>query len=253
MKLRWALALTISVACCPLVHADPFKPGKVQQLKLGKAAAKDIRTHGKVLASTDPRVQELRAIGSRLLAKVNYKGDPWEFTFDVIDSKDVNAFALPGGSVFFFTGLYDKLKTEDEVAGILGHEMTHVLREHWAYAVADSQKRNLIFNLVTVLGHVNSNIGSLADLGNQIVFDLPFSRKHETQADEGGLEMMSQAGYNPQGMVDVFSLLRDLDKGGSPPQWLSDHPDDKNRIKHMQQIIDDMHATFTPQRTLPWY
>jgi predicted Zn-dependent protease len=254
MNLRWAMPIAMCILFAPATSkADAFRPGKGQQVKIGKSFAKQLRSKSKVLPSTDPRVQELRAVGSRLLSKVNYKNDPWEFSFDVIDSKEVNAFALPGGSVFFYTGLLNKLKTEDELAGVLGHEMTHVLREHWAYAYADSQKRSLILNLGLILGHVNGTLGNLAGLTETVVFDLPFSRKHETQADEGGLNMMSNAGYNPAGMVDVFTLLRDLNKGGEPPQWLSDHPDDKNRIKHMQEIIDGMHAQFPAQRNLPWY
>jgi len=222
-----------------------------QQLQLGQQAAAQLRSKEKVLPATDPRVQELRAVGNRLLSTVNLKGTPWQFTFDVIDSKDVNAFALPGGPVFFYTGLYSKLRTEDELAGVLGHEMTHVLKQHWAQQYADSQKRNLLFGLALIFTHANSTISSAASLGNEVAFELPFSRKDETQADEGGLNMMVNAGYNPQGMVDVFTLLAQLSKSGSMPAFLSDHPADSSRIKHMQDIIAGMHQTFPAMKPLP--
>jgi len=254
MNLKWGfpIALLAFAGLSIPSHADAFKPSKVQQVQLGKRAAAELRRTQKILPSNDPRVQMLRTIGSRLLSSVKTNGDPWEFSFDVVESKDVNAFALPGGSVFFYTGLFDNLKTEDELAGVLGHEMTHVLKEHWAYAYADSQKRNLFLSLALVFAHANNNISNLASIGNEVVFDLPFSRKHETQADEGGLKMMVDAGYNPQGMVDVFTLLRTLSKGGSPPAFLSDHPDDKGRIQHMQDLIAQMPQNFPEMRTLPW-
>ena len=190
-------------------------------------------------------------MGQRLISTVNTRGAPWQFTFDMIDNKEVNAFALPGGPVFFYTGLYSKLKTEDELAGILGHEMTHVLEQHWAQQYADSQKRNLILNLALIFGHANSTLSNLASVGNDVFFELPFSRKDETQADEGGLNMMVNAGYNPQGMVDVFTLLAQLSKSGSMPAFLSDHPADASRIKHMEDIIAGMHLSFPPMRPLP--
>ena len=189
-------------------------------------------------------------MGSRLLSTVTLHGEPWEFSFDVIDDDSVNAFSLPGGPVFFYSGLYSKLKSEDELAGILGHELTHVLRQHWAYAYADSQKRNILLNLALIVTRANNDIASLAGVGNEVLFNLPFSRKDETQADEGGLQMMVAAGYNPQGMVDVFTLLRDLSKGENPPAWLNDHPDDKKRIDHMDEIIAGMKQSFVPKRPI---
>jgi predicted Zn-dependent protease len=252
MKLSCTLPLAAAIFMCSSapVQADAFKPSKADQVKLGKRAAAELRAKSRVLPSTDARVQLLRQVGSRLLSTIRPNGDPWEFSFDVIDDKTVNAFALPGGPVFFYTGLISKLKTEDELAGILGHEMTHVFKEHWAYAYADSQKRNLFLNLALIFTHAGSTVGNIASIGNQVLFDLPFSRKHETQADEGGLATMVSAGYNPQGMVDVFTMLRDLQKGGAAPAFLSDHPDDKSRIAHMQQVIASMNRTFPPMRPL---
>src|SRR5438874_941543 len=114
MHLRWSLPLA-AVALASLMapaHADMFKPSKAQQLQLGKRASLQLRTKEKILPSSDPRVQELRRVGSRLLSTFKSNGDPWEFSFDVVESKQVNAFALPGGPVFFYTGLLNKLKTE---------------------------------------------------------------------------------------------------------------------------------------------
>lgn len=233
-------------------HADMFKPGKGDQLKLGKRAADDLRKKEKILPATDERVKILRKVASRLLANVDDGKDPWQYSFDVIDSKEVNAFALPGGPTFFFSGLLDRLSTEDQLAGVLAHELTHVRREHWAYAYADSQKRALGINLLLVFTKANSAMGNIASISNDLLFELPFSRKHEKEADEGGMDMMVAAGYNPQGIKEVFEILSRVSGGGKPPEWLSDHPDDKNRIKNMQDRMDKMGRTFPPQKRLPW-
>lgn len=228
-----------------LASADMFKPSPAQQVELGKRAAEDLRKKEKVLPASDPRVRLVRRIGQRLLK--TFKDDkPWQFSFDVIESKEVNAFALPGGPTFVYTGLLDKLKSEDELAGVMGHELTHVRREHWAYGYRDSQQHQLGLTVLLMVFKANSNVANIASISDDLVFNLPFSRKHESEADSGGLHMMIDAKYNPQGIVDAFKLLADLAGKGAPPEILSDHPSDTRRIKAMQSEIDGMNKTFPP-------
>ncbi len=249
LSLSLAAVLTLGVAA--QVQADAFKPSKADQVKLGREASKQVRQKHKMLGSGDERVKVLRRAASKLLATVNDSKEPWEYSFDVIDSKEVNAFALPGGPMFFFTGLLNRMKTEDELAAVLAHELTHIRREHWAYQYADSQKRNLGLSLILILARANRSVFDLASVGNSL-FDLKFSRTHETQADVQGMDMLIAAGYNPDGMVDVFSMLRDASKGGKPPEILSSHPSDNSRIKAIQDRIKAMNKTFPPQKSLPW-
>jgi predicted Zn-dependent protease len=233
--------------------ADMFKPSAKDQVRLGKRVAQDIRKEEKVLPASDPRARMLRSVASRLLATIQDEGDkPWEYSFDVIEDKDLNAFALPGGPVFFYTGLIDKMKTEDEMAAVLAHEITHTRREHWARAYADQQKRQLGLSLILILARANSTITDVASIANELVITLPYSRRMETEADDVGFDMMVKAGYNPQGMVDVFTMLRESSKGGKPPEFLSTHPDDKNRIRRLQDKIAKQGRRFPPQRLLPF-
>ncbi len=248
---RISVALMLSAAVAGSVYGDAFKPSKADQVKLGKQAAQDLKKKFKILPSSDERVKVLRRVASRLLQTVDDSKEPWEYSFDVIDSKEINAFALPGGPTFFFSGLVNRIKTEDELAGVLAHELTHVRREHWAYGYADSQKRNIGLSLILIFTKAPRAIGDLSSIGNSL-YDLKFSRGHETQADEQGMDMMVAAGYNPQGMSDVFQMLRDTAKGGRPPEFLSDHPDDKQRIKHIDERAKAMNRTFPAQRPLPW-
>jgi predicted Zn-dependent protease len=239
-----AMGLTVPAS------ADMFKPSKQQQVDLGKRAAGELRRIERVLPGTDPRVRTLRRVANRLLSNIDERNEPWRYSFDVIENKQVNAFALPGGPTFFYTGLLDKLKTEDELAGVLAHELTHVRREHWAYAYADQQKRQLGLVALLSIFRVNNTLGNIASIANQVVFDLPFSRSHETEADDNGLDMMIRAGYNPQGMVDVFEMLGKQASGGRAPEFLSTHPNESSRITHLQNRINSMAQTFPAMRPL---
>lgn len=208
------------------------KPSTKDQIKLGRQAADELRRKERVLPASDYRVRTLRRVGQRLLNTLP-SNDPWEYTFDVIDSKDVNAFALPGGPVFFYTGLFDRLKTEDELAGVLAHELVHVRRQHWASRVAEQQKRNLFLSGLLILGRANQQTASLAGLGNSL-YTMQFSRGDENDADTRGFQLLTDAGYNPQGMADVFRMLGSL--GGKQPEFLSDHPSDKNRVSRIEGL-----------------
>ncbi|RYG43230.1 hypothetical protein EON79_17385 [bacterium] len=249
---RVVLALTLGatgalVALAPA--SDPFKPGKGQQVTLGRQAAQEIRQKEKVLPDSDPRVQTVRRVGRKLLAGMNLSKEPWQFSFDVVESKEINAFALPGGPVFFYTGILDRMKTEDEIAGVMGHEMTHVLREHWAYAVRDQQKKQGLLALGAVFGAPSGILQGASLLSSMT--DLSFSRNHESQADEGGFNLMSKTGYNPEGMVDVFRMLSSLG-GRNGPEFLSTHPDPGNRVKRLQSFVDKSGKTYPAERPLPF-
>ncbi len=236
-------ALAVVAIATPLTASAQFKkPSAKDQIKLGRQAADELRKKEKVLPATDYRVRLLRRVGQRLLNTID-GNEPWEYSFDVIDSKEINAFALPGGSVFFYTGLFDRLKTEDELAGVLGHELTHVRREHWAKRVAEQQKRNLLLTGLLILGHANENTANVASLGNSL-YTMQFSRGDENDADVRGFKMMTDAGYNPQGMADVFRMLGSL--GGKQPEFLSDHPSDKNRVSRIEDLAKKSGKTYPP-------
>lgn len=249
--MKRAATFAISLALVGTVSADAFKPSKADQVKLGKEAAKEVRQKYKVLPASDPRVKMLRSVGAKILSTVDDSKEPWEYSFDVIDSKEVNAFAFPGGPVFFFTGLLNRMQTEDQLAAVVAHELTHVRREHWAYQYADAQKRQIGLTLILILARANRTTADLAGLVDGL-YDLKYSRGHETQADDQGMDMMIAAGYNPTGMADIFRILQQATKGGKPPELLSSHPDDNNRIKRIEDRVKKTGKAFAAQRPLPW-
>jgi predicted Zn-dependent protease len=246
---KLALAVLTSAVLLSGASADPFKPSKADQLKLGKQAAAEIRQKERVLPASDPRVQLVRRVGRDLLSTFHDKDQPWEYSFDVIDSKEVNAFALPGGPIFFYTGLLDRMKYEDEVAAVMAHELIHVRREHWAYQQRDANKANIGFLLGGLFGVKRDTLRAGALLYTTMS-ELPFSRKHENESDAFGFETMVKAGYNPEGMVLMFETLKSASRGGKPPEFLSTHPDDGNRIKNTKARISAVKTSVPALRPL---
>jgi len=240
MNARWIAPLLIASVMSASATADPFRPSMNQQIELGKQAAEQVRKEEKVLPATDARVKELRRLGALVVAQIpakDRKDKPFVYTFDVIDSKEVNAFALPGGPIFFYTGLLDKMKTEDEVVGILGHEVTHIRNQHWASQYADNTKRKLGIMVVLTILQANSDILNATDMLDSILVGLPYSRKHETESDNVGYDVATNAGFNPRGMIDVFKILVAESKGSKPPEILNSHPDTEKRIASLEAKI----------------
>lgn len=238
--LQRALVGSLAVSALPLLEseaaADMFMPSVADQKKLGNQAAAQILQKYRVVKGE--RGSHFSNIGQKLVNALSSKErGPWDYTFRVIDSKEINAFALPGGNMFMFTGLLDRLKTDDEIAAVTGHEMTHVRKEHWAHAYAAQQKRELAGGLLLNLFHAGGIVRALAG-GIESLWTLRYSRDEEDQADAGGLQNMVAAGYDPHGMLDLFQVLQNATKGGGGgPEFLSDHPLTSERIKRTQDRI----------------
>ncbi len=221
--------------------ADMFKPSANQQTKLGdQAAAQVLRKYREV---KDERADRFRQLGQRLVNALSPgERGPWKYQFHVIESKEVNAFALPGGQMFMFTGLLNRIHSNSELAAVTGHEMTHVRKEHWAKAYAGQQERQLGLGILLGIFRANNTLRIIGGV-TESAYTLKYSRSEEDQADEGGLKNMVAAGYDPNGMIYLFHTLQQASKGdGSMPDFLSDHPLTTNRIKKTQQRIDAMNG-----------
>ncbi len=219
------------------------------QKKIGDQAAAQVLTQYHEVF--DRRATHFNAIGQRLVrALPEPDRSTWNFKFHVLDSPTVNAFALPGGNMFMFTGLYKILPTDDALAGVTGHEMTHVRLQHWAKANAKQQERQAGLGLLLGLFHAGSAAQSIAGMADNAI-GKKFSRGEEDQADQGGLQNMVAAGYNPQGMIQLFEALEKVSGnggGGVGGDFLSDHPLTSDRIKHTQERIAALQSghTFPP-------
>lgn len=252
VSIGFGLAAALLVAPAS-AHADAFKPSKKDQVSLGKRAAADIEKKQKIVSQNDPRVILMRQIADKILAANPIAAkDPWEFKFNLIEDKQLNAFALPGGPIYFYTGLFDKFTTIDQIAGVLSHEMTHVRKEHWAYAYADQQKRQLGLTALLILLKAGRTAADIASISNDLLVTLPYMRKHESEADNLGYEAMVKAGYNPQGMADAFKILIANSKGGKTPEFVSTHPDTAKRVQSIEKKVANAPGPFPPQVNTPW-
>lgn len=191
-----------------------------------------------------PQVQRLRAIASKMIPHVtrwNPRAADWKWEINLIGSKQVNAFCMPGGKIAFFSGLLEGLQlTDDEVAIVMGHEIAHALREHSRERVAkstltDAGARLAGIGLAAILG-VDSNLTTAATgLGANLTM-LKFSRDDETEADVVGLDIAARAGYDPRAGVALWQKMAKVSKN-APPQWLSSHPAGQNRIAEMKKQL----------------
>jgi len=242
--LRNAALSTAGLAIAPLLltqsaEADGLfaAPSPSDQKKVGDQAAQQVlKQYHEVF---DARARHFNQIGHRLVSALPPSDrNTWNFRFHVLDSKEVNAFALPGGNMFMFTGLYSILATDDALAGVTGHEMTHVRKQHWAQAAAKQQERDAGIGLLLGLFHAGNAVRTIAGMADSAI-GLKFSRGEEDQADQGGLENMVAAGYNPQGMIQLFQALEKVsgNGGGLGGDFLSNHPLTSSRINHTKERI----------------
>ena len=219
-----------------LVPAEQLETSAAQQYKtmLSEAAGK------KALAPPDhPQLIRLRRISERIIPFANEwnpRAKNWQWEVNLIGSKQVNAFCMPGGKIAFYTGILEQLKlTDDEVAQIMGHEIAHALREHARERMGKSAATNIGANLV-------SQLLGLGDLGRTVtsygvqLLSLTFSRSDESEADLVGLELAARAGYDPQAGVTLWQKMSANSKG-APPQWLSTHPAGATRITDIERNL----------------
>ncbi|MBS7328584.1 MAG: M48 family metallopeptidase [Oxalobacter sp.] len=179
-------------------------------------------------------------ISKRLINQVGvFRKDAlrWKWEVNVLTSKTVNAFCMPGGKIAVYTGIIDSLKlTDGELAAVIGHEIAHALREH----SREQASQQVATSIPTAI--LGSFIGSseLASGMNKVLFSLPFSRSMETEADTMGMELMARAGYNPEEAVNVWRKMSALSGGGNSVAILSTHPSNDSRIKDLQSHLPEV-------------
>ncbi|PIM54802.1 peptidase M48 [Roseateles chitinivorans] len=186
-----------------------------------------------------PQVVRLRAIAQRIIpfaAAWNPRAQQWRWEVNLIGSRELNAFCMPGGKIAFYFGILQQLQlSDDEVAMIMGHEMAHALREH----ARERMGKNMATNGAIELGAALLGLGNMgrgiANIGGQLL-SLTFSREDESEADLVGMELAARAGYNPQAGVTLWQKMGQASKG-APPQFLSTHPAGPTRIRDIERTL----------------
>jgi predicted Zn-dependent protease len=244
-----SLALVFSLACAShnIVQAPTgrfqVQPGfnqysPDQDIELGREAVKEVNKQMDVLPDSSEISRYVQRIGQQLAAQA--PGDvKWPFSFHVVNQKEINAFALPGGPIYVNSGTINAADDEAQLAGVIAHEISHIVLRH---STQQASKASLVQLPLAVLGVAvgKSAGGQIAQAGAVLGAQgllLKYSRDAETEADLLGSQIMYDAGYDPYSMVEFFAKL-EREGGPGVPQFLSDHPNPGNRVENVRQAID---------------
>ena len=218
-----------------LIPAETLEASARQQYRqtLGEADSK------RALATDDhPQLKRLRAIADKLIpftAQWNPDSRKWKWEVNLIGSKQINAWCMPGGKIAFYTGILDQLQlNDDEVAMIMGHEMAHALREHSRERLAKSRATSMGLSVASQLLGLGQMGDVAANLGTQLL-TLKYGRDDETEADLVGLEIAARGGFKPEASVQLWKkMLGATGSGKGQPSFLSTHPSGNNRIQELE-------------------
>jgi predicted Zn-dependent protease len=204
------------------------------------------------------QVNRVKRISNKLIANTSYfkpEANQWPWEVNVEDNDDVNAYCMPGGKIMVYSGLIRKLNaTDDELAAVIGHEISHALREHGRerMSTAAIQQLGLLGFAAYISNTSNRNRTNAtmqaASLGATLFFALPNSRTQEREADAIGLELAARSGFNPFAAVTLWEKMRRQDTK-KPPEFLSTHPSDDNRIRELTDLAYKLKPLYESNRS----
>jgi predicted Zn-dependent protease len=242
----WKLAISTIIFCGALVSSGcnegTFKNhySTSQEISMGKRENDEI-VHSQKMDYDPVLNARVQRIASPIFEQAQLMRSDVVYKIAVIDSPEVNAFSIPGGWIYLYTGLINKVGTDDDaLACIIGHETAHVVRRHVVKQMSDEDVKGA---LVSILGLATANytVYNTADTLFQMD-QLHFSREDEYEADKYGLMFAYNAGYDPEGMIRFFSKLEKLEKGEQDPAYMEDHPLTRNRIDRAKALIKELRA-----------
>jgi predicted Zn-dependent protease len=194
----------------------------------------------------DPQAQAVvDQIGQQIVNSSPASRSPYQFEFHLLgDQETINAFALPGGQIFITRALFDQLQTEGELAGVLGHEVGHVVGRHSAEQIAKARLTEGLTGAAVIASYDPENPSSvgaaqIAAIIGQLV-NLRYGREDELESDFFGVCFINDAGYDPSELIRVMEVLASARQGPNPPEFFSTHPNPENRVQRIQEAIQNV-------------
>ncbi|OWQ88408.1 peptidase M48 [Roseateles aquatilis] len=219
-----------------LVSAEQVEAAAQQQYA---QMMRDAQRQKALAPDNNPQVVRLRAIAQRIIpfsGAWNPRAQQWRWEVNLLGSRELNAFCMPGGKIAFYYGILQQLQlSDDEVAMIMGHEVAHALREHARERMGKTMATNGAIELGAALFGLGDLGRGVANIGGQLL-KLTFSREDESEADLVGMELAARAGYNPRAGVTLWQKMGEVSKG-APPQFLSTHPAGPTRIRDIERNL----------------
>lgn len=276
---RWVtrrIVLLVSLCGSPLIlsncETNPYTgrsqllmTSVSQEMQLGAQAYQQVKNDPKVHQSQDPReIEPVKRVAGRIIEaakRSNYaeiaKQFQWEVTV-IKDDKTMNAFALPGGKIAVYTGIFPVAKTEAGLAAVLGHEVTHALARHGAERMSQGELTNAALQVIGAAAGASGmnptlSQGAMAALGAgaQVGVLLPFSRAHESEADYIGILLAADAGYDPRESVHLWERMAQLTRAGGPSEFLSTHPGHETRIAQLKKWMPEAMGIYQTRQPVP--
>jgi predicted Zn-dependent protease len=236
-----------------------------QEMQMGAQAYDQVKSDPKMRPSQDPReVEPVKRVAARIVeaAKRSKYAEmanqfQWEVTV-IKDDKTPNAFALPGGKMAVYTGIFPMAKTEAGLAAVMGHEVVHALARHGAERMSQGQLTNAGLQIVGAAAGASGRGGMLGQatmaalgVGAKVGVLLPFSRKHESEADYIGILLAADAGYDPREAVALWERMGQTSSGGAPSEFMSTHPSHETRIDQLKRWMPEAMAIYQSKQPVP--
>jgi len=218
------------------LHSNKYKPS--DDVKVGRQAAAEVEQQLPILRDSEA-TSYLSRVGQRLVNSIppEFQHPEFQYYFKIVNARDINAFALPGGPMYVNRGMIEAAHNEGEMAGVMAHELSHVALRHGTAQATKAQKYGLLAGILGIGGQIlGGPAGAAAQIAGQGVgvYFLKFSREYETEADILGARIMANAGYDPHDLANMFKTI-ERQSGGGGGGFLSDHPSPADRYERINQ------------------
>ena len=236
-----------------------------EEMQLGAQAYSQVKNDPKLRQSQDLReIEPVKRVAARIIEaakRSKYAEMAQQFQWEVIvikDDKTMNAFALPGGKIAVYTGIFPVARTEAGLAAVLGHEVVHALARHGAERMSQGQLTNAALQVAGAAvgssgggGMISQAAMAALGAGAQVGVLLPFSRKHESEADYIGILLAADAGYDPRESVSLWERMEQLSQGGGPSEFLSTHPSHETTIDQLKKWMPEAMGIYQSRQAVP--